>query len=125
MSWRGKTYRPGDVIKAADENSACEEIARQARVSCGAGLAVRSGAITVVRPERIYLKLTSSANANGGYSWKEVLPAALGTWVDSGRTGSSSVDPAYERSKRDASLTSGATVYEAERAACTGEWIFE
>lgn len=118
-------YRKGDVLKASDENAANAEIARQSRLTGSAGVVVRGGSVAVLLPERIYIKLTSSANANGAYAWKEVLAAPLGTWIDSGRTGTQADDPCYERGTRLASLTSGATVYEAERAATTGEWIFQ
>jgi len=120
-----KTYRKGDVLKADDENAANAEIARQSRLTGSAGVVVRGTSVAVLLPERIYLKLTGTANGSGAYPWKEVLPAPLGTWADSGRTGTQSGDPCYERGTRNASLTSGDTVYEAERAATTGEWIFE
>ncbi len=120
-----KTHRKGDVLRAEDENAANAEIARQSRITGSAGVVVRGGSLAVLLPERIYIKLTSGANANGAYAWKEVLPAPLGAWIDAGRTGTQAGDPAYERGTRDGTLTSGNTVYEAERAAATGEWLFE
>lgn len=120
-----RTYRKGDVLRAADENAANAEIARLSRLAGSAGVVVRGTGVAVLLPERIYIKLTSTANGSGAYAWKEVLPAPVGTWIDSGRTGTQANDPAYERGTRDASLAANSTVYEAERAVTTGEWLFE
>ena len=122
-----RKYRPGDPILAADRNARNEAIARAGRLAGSDGLVVREGAssrqIALDLPECTDIKLTSSANGNGGYGAKEVLPAALGTWVDSGRVMPQGSDPAYERNK-NTSLTSGDRVYRACRAETTGEWIF-
>ena len=125
MSYRARTYKPGDRILARDETEISAEVARLGQLQGSTGIGVRSGVFSLDLPEKIYIKLTSTANANGAYAWKEVLPAALGTWVDSGRVGSQASDPAYERGTRLATLTAGNTVYEACRAETTGEWIFE
>lgn len=125
MSYRARTYRPGDRILARDETEISAEVARLGQLQGSTGIGVRNGTLALDLPERIYIKLTSTANANGAYAWKEVLPAALGTWVDSGRVGSQSGDPCYERGTRNASLTVDGKVYQAIRAETTGEWIFE
>jgi hypothetical protein len=124
MSYRSKTYRPGDRVVAREETEISREVERIGQIRGSAGVLVRDGAIALDLPERIYIRLTSSANGDGGYAWKEVLPAALGTWIDSGRTGSASADPAYERGTKLTTLTAGDTVYEAMRAETTGEWLF-
>lgn len=119
-----RALRKGDVLRAEDENAANREIARLSALTGSAGVVVRGTAVAVLLPERIYIKLTSTANGSGAYAWKEVLPAPLGTWIDAGRTGTQAGDPAYERGTRNASLAANDTVYEAERAPTTGEWLF-
>lgn len=123
-----RKYRPGDPILAADRNSRNEAIARADRLTGSEGIIVREGAssrqIALDLPECTDIKLTTSANGNGGYGAKEVLPAALGTWMDSGRVMPQGSDPAYERD-HNVSLTAGDRVYRACRAATTGEWIFK
>lgn len=124
MPYRSRTYKPGDPILAADETEISAEVERLGTIYGSTGIVVSGQAIVLDLPEAIYIKLTTTASSDGGYAWKEVLPGPLGTWIDSGRTGSASADPAFEMGTKLTTLTAGDTVYEARRAETTGEWIF-
>ena len=119
--------RKGDPITADDRNARDAALARNGRLSGTGGLVVREGSanrsLALITPETANIKLTTTANGDGGYGAKEVLGAAAGTWIDSGRTMPQSGDPCYERN-HNVSLVSGDRVYLARRAATTGEWIF-
>lgn len=119
--------RPGDPITAADRNARNAAILRGARMSGSGGIGVREGtlgrSLVLTTPETAYIKLTTTANSDGGYGAKEVVATPLGTWIDAGRIMPQSGDPVYERN-HNVSLSSGDRVYLARRAATTGEWIF-
>jgi hypothetical protein len=116
--------RKGDTLTAEGENAGNQEIARVGRLTGGPGMIVRGGAAWIDTNKPFYIKLTSTANGSGGYAWKEVYGAPLGTWADSGRVGSASADPAYERN-HDVGLAVDGKVYLADRNEQTGEVIFE
>lgn len=125
--YRKRTYKPGDPIFASERNARAEAVRRLGYLSGAGGILTREGTsgrtLALELPECTYVKLTSAADSNGGYAAKEVLPAALGTWTDSGRTMTLAADPAYERN-HNVALTAGDRVYRACRAETTGEWIF-
>lgn len=128
MSYQPPTHKRGDPIRAADRNAMNAQLRRLAGVRGGPGLVVRDGAaglqVARLRPEEIYLRLTGAANSDGGYPWVEVYPAAGGTWTTSGRTGSSSDDPAYDR-LGNAALTVDSMPYLARRAPTSAAWVFK
>jgi hypothetical protein len=125
--YRSKTYRPGDPISSQDRTERSREVERLGWIAGSGGILTRDHtggrSIALDLPDCTYIRLTSSANGDNAYAWKEVLPADLGTWVDSGRTGTASADGAFERNAND-TLASGDRVYRACRAQTTGEWIF-
>lgn len=122
-----RSSRPGDPVTAAGRNARNAAILRAGRLSGNGGIVAREGAsgrsLALTTPEVASVKLTTTANGDGGYGAKEVLGAAAGTWIDSGRTMPQSGDPCYERN-HNVSLASGDRVYLARRAVTTGEWIF-
>ncbi len=121
------TRRRGDPITASDRNVRDAALARNGRMTGSAGIGVREGrsgrSLVLTLPETAHVKLTTTANGDGGYGAKEVLAGPLGTWIDAGRTMPQSGDPCYERN-HNVSLPAGSRVYLARRAATTGEWIF-
>lgn len=117
--------RPGDPFSARDRNRVIEAVRRGGLLRTGAGLVARQfgngrGIARINEFERTRIKLTGGYSA--GYPWKEVVRSG-GGWVDTGRTGSAALDPAFELND-DTSLTSGSTVYWAQRSVTSGQWIF-
>lgn len=102
-----------------------QEVRRGGLLRPGAGIVARQfgHGRTIARInefERTWIKLTGTYSA--GYPWKEVVRSG-GAWVDTGRTGSSAADPAFELND-DTTLTSGNTVYWAQRSVFSGDWVF-
>lgn len=129
MPFNPAEYSPGDPVKAADVNDQNAEIRRLGLARGSEGITVRGGAgsrqYSIELPEAMFVKLTSSAGANGSYSWAEYAHSSPNTWTATGLTGSTSSDPAYEVQTGDATLTAGSTVYEARRACCDAAWLFD
>ena len=91
---------PPGPLYAEDENAKAEELVRQGKFAVqGADFeSASAGPMLVLPPRRegFYAKITSGSNP---YAWTEQEIAAGGTWIDkpSGRTGTVTVDQAYER----------------------------
>ncbi|HXS24474.1 MAG TPA: hypothetical protein VN719_09605 [Gemmatimonadales bacterium] len=121
-------YQPGDPITARDANAQNREIRRLGGIRAGAGLAARQGpgGLEITRKsseERIFIVLTGTYAT--GYPWKEVLHIPPNTWIDSGFTGSTTIDPAFERQTNDTTLTVDGTRYEARRCPTSGVLVFD
>lgn len=126
MGFNPAPVKAGDPIKASDVNDQNAEIVRLDQVRGGPGLEVRSGTggrqFMAHEPERIYLKLTSTATS-GAYAWKEVYHTLPNTWTDATRTGTTTADPAYPATG-STTLTVDGRVWEARRGPTSGVWIF-
>lgn len=128
MPFNPPIHHPGDPVKADDVNAQNAELRRLGRIRGGAGVVVRQGSGTVSvalsLPETIIIRLTSTYS--GGYSWEEMVHVSANTWTTTGRTGSRTVDPAFERQTGDTTLTVDGTRYEARRAAPSSpSWVFD
>ncbi|HXS24473.1 MAG TPA: hypothetical protein VN719_09600 [Gemmatimonadales bacterium] len=126
------TYKPGDLIRASDKNAQNREIQRLGQVRGGSAIAARSGPggleIDLLVPEEIDAQLTSTADADGGYQWQEVIFDGT-AWSTTGRTGGnlnggSNYDPTYERRIDDRTLSAGPTVFRMIRSPTSGAWLF-
>ena len=119
-------YRAGEPLSAKQLNERRDRIERLGNLRGGGLIGAREsaggGSLAISEPARFFLKLTSVASGTK-YAWKEVVPATGGLWVDTGITGSVAADPAYEVNAH-ADLTVDGAVYEALRAATTGEVLF-
>lgn len=128
MPYDPTMVKPGDPLVAADTNADRSEIRRLGGIRTGAGLTGRQGAgglaLTSINPERIFMKLTGTA-LSAAYPWQQVVHQAPNTWITTGVTGSTSLDPAYERQMGDTTLTVDGTVYEATRSPTSGVWLFD
>lgn len=128
MGLRPKTYRKGEVLRAADLSEERAELVRLGKVRGGPGVRVHdgSGGISVAlegEPGPRWIRLTSSASS-GAYSWAEVERDGAHGWITTGTTGTAAGDGAYELNG-DATLASGTKVYPASRSETSGEVLFE
>lgn len=119
----------GDPITPELPRQQDAEILRLGRLRSASGLRSRTGpggiSFSLDLAERVFLRLTSSADGSGAYAWVEVYHKHALTWtVSADRTGTQTEDPAYERGG-NTSLTSGDAVYEARRCPTSGEWLFD
>lgn len=129
MPFLPKDPRRGDPIRAALAAEQDAEIVRLGRVKAGPGMVCRTGpsgsSFALDLPERIYIRLTSSADGTGAYAWVQVYHAHALSWtVSADRTGGRADDPAFERGG-STTLAGGDPVYEARRCLTSGEWIFD
>ncbi len=120
-----RDIRPGDTLRAHERNELLASLRQVAGVRGNSGGYVRDTGQgrTLILPgarERIAIKLTGGYAA--GYPWKEVVRSGS-TWVDTGRVGTAALDPAFELNG-DGTLSSGSTVYLAQRSIASGAWIF-
>ena len=120
--------KPGDPIRADLPAAQDAEILRLGKIKVGPGLEVRSGpsgiAISLLLPDRIFIRLTGSSGSGASYPWVQVYHLDGQTWETSTRTGSLTVDPVFERGGAT-NLTGGNVVYEARRCPTSGEWLFD
>jgi hypothetical protein len=119
---------PGDIPTSAAENALNAELQRLGGVRGSGGLVIRQGAgglaIARIPADVLDARLTSSANGNGGYSWAEVYHSPPNSWATTGRSGSNSLDPAYERRTGNNTLSAGSKVYTMRRSPTSGAWLF-
>lgn len=124
--------RPGQVIGARWLNRLISTVERTTRLSGNAQTQVISTPagynLRGIVPAEIFAELTSTANSQGGYSWKEVV-RANGQWMETGRTGGNdptqdNFDPTYERRTMDTTLDASGAIYRMRRAPTSGEWMF-
>lgn len=119
MANRG--FRPGERLTRAGLNQKLND-AGKGRVH-GPRVRERQGKTILADEEFIFLKITEvSSTGPKRYGWKEVHHNKdTGNWEDSPRTGTIDTDPAFEIA--GAVLTSGNTVYRAERSRASGAWM--
>lgn len=94
--------RPGDPLSASLISQFFREVARLGRFSIAPPLEIQQDeagirlSLGLWMP--IWIKLTSAAGTGGKYAWAQQIAVTGGTWAvhPSGRTGTTSVDPAYE-----------------------------
>lgn len=91
--------KPGDALSADWLNTLRAWLRRAGiRVDAGSGLRGNVGpqgtALSISEPEAMWIKLTGHTGV--AYSWTEQVPDTAGTWQDGIRTGTTTVDPAYE-----------------------------
>ena len=119
MNRRG--FRPNERITRQGLNDKLVEAGSyQVR---GRRVEQRQGQAVLRDEEFIFLKITDvSSTGPKRYGWKEVFHnKATGAWTDSPRTGTIDSDPAFEIT--GANLTSGNTVYRADRSRASGAWM--
>lgn len=120
-------HRPGDPVRSDDVNRMNDAIRGRGRMRAGPGVVVREGSssrnVGLDLAERIDARITGPYDS--GYPWVQVYRTADGTdWVDSDRTGTAELDPAFERRSGAADLDDAPTAYQFRRAPTSGQWIF-
>lgn len=95
-------FKPNQQLSARDLSEIVAELKRLSQFTAAGPLASSNGPngtdIQYAGPDQgIWIQLTAAGSA-GAYSWKRVVPAALGTWVDAvgNEQGTTTVDPAQE-----------------------------
>lgn len=117
--------KAGDLIYAEDYQrlaAAAEKVANL-RVAAPLELIDIPGAymLRLSRTPETWIKITGAPSGTA-YAWTEQVPQSGGTWADGPRSGTTSVDPAYE--------ANGSTAVPANRIVRArrndgGAWIFE
>lgn len=115
-------FQRGERLTAAKLN---EHVARRNVVAYGHAR-MEGDAIVFDVPETMWIRLTAkdAANTPIKYGWKRVSRLANGTWQDLTHTGNTTNDYAIEINNANLTVNT-TTVYRAERATTTGEWLFQ
>lgn len=124
---RPNTPKSGDPVSPAQFDSVAKLAAFGAQLSVDP----TSGMQLIQTPGKPLLSNLSAATmdaritgfASGAYAWQRVTPIPGGGWVDEGPSGTTTDDPAYERSGSATVPTDGTAIVPMEREC--GEWRFD